>query len=93
MMLPAQSLLSVPHPSGEAQLFETDDDLVAPEGGGTLSVGITAVVEGAAGNGCFGEAELVDVLEGIELVEVPAPPPAAPMRRPPRTTWTGSPTR
>jgi hypothetical protein len=71
VMLPSGSQLAVPHPSGEAMLFETDSDLVAPAGGGQQAVGITATVEGAEGNGCYGEAELVTVVDGVGAVVVP----------------------
>jgi hypothetical protein len=70
VMLDAQSQLIVPNPSGEAVVFLTDADMIAPEGGGTLTVGVTAEEPGAQGNGSFGEAELVTDVDGIDTVTV-----------------------
>ena len=70
VMLDAGSQLAVPHPSGEAVLFETDADVVAIQGGGQVQVGITAAEPGAFANGAFGEAELINVTEGVQLVQV-----------------------
>lgn len=72
VMLDAGSQLAVPHPSGEPVLFETDADVVAIQGGGQVQVGITAAEPGAGGNGCFGAAELVTVVDGVQGVNVQA---------------------
>jgi hypothetical protein len=70
-MLPAGSQLALPHPSGDSVLFETDTDVNAPAGGGDVLVGITASEEGEDANGCFGEAELVNVTDGVQAILVP----------------------
>jgi len=69
-MIAAQSLLGVPHPSGEPVLFSTDEDVVAIEGGGTITVGVTALEAGADANGAFGDADLIDVVDGVQGVTV-----------------------
>lgn len=69
-MVPAQALLSVPHPSGVAMLFTFDADVVAPELGGDVLVGVTALDAGADANGAFGNAQLVDVVDGVASVYV-----------------------
>jgi uncharacterized phage protein gp47/JayE len=69
-MIAAQSLVAVPHPSGEAALFTVDSDVVAPQGGGDVLVGVTALEAGANANGAFGNAELVDVVDGVATVFV-----------------------
>jgi hypothetical protein len=69
-MIAAQSLLSVPHPSGEYMIFTTDDDVAAPAGGGVVTVGVTALEPGADANGAFGTAELVDVVDGVTSIAV-----------------------
>lgn len=69
-MVDAQSMLSVPHPSGNYIVFTTDDDVVAPEGGGVVTVGLTALEAGADANGAFGAAELVDTVDGVESIDV-----------------------
>jgi uncharacterized phage protein gp47/JayE len=71
-MVAAQSLISVPHPSGEFMIFTTDEDVVALDGGGDVLVGVTALEAGADGNGAFGVAELVDVIDGVQQVVVSA---------------------
>lgn len=70
VMLDAGSQLAVPHPSGDAVLFETDSDLTAPAGGGIQTVGVTAAEPGSAANGAFGEAEPVNVVDGVDSVVV-----------------------
>jgi uncharacterized phage protein gp47/JayE len=69
-MIAAQSLISVPHPSGESVLFTLDADVVAPEGGGDVLVGVTALEGGESANGAFGDAALVDVVDGVGSVYV-----------------------
>jgi uncharacterized phage protein gp47/JayE len=70
VLLDAGSQLALPHPSGEAVLFETDADVLAPAGGGDTTVGITAAEPGSAANGAFGEAELVNVTDGVQAITV-----------------------
>ena len=70
VMLDAQSQLLVPNPSGEPVVFLTDADMLAPEGGGTLTVGVTAQEPGSAANGSFGESELVTAIDGIDTITV-----------------------
>ena len=60
----------MPNPSGEAQLFVTDTDILAPVGGGDTDVGVTAAEAGTAANGSFGEADLVTDIDGIDTVVV-----------------------
>jgi hypothetical protein len=69
-MIAAQSLLSVPHPSGASILFTFDADVVAIPGGGDVLVGMTALESGADANGAFGAGELVDVVDGVASVYV-----------------------
>jgi hypothetical protein len=66
----AGTQLAVPNPEGDSFIFTTEDNLIAPEGGGQGTVDITAVDPGAQSNGCFGEADLIDVLDGIDSVYV-----------------------
>lgn len=73
VMLDAFSQLAVPHPSGDAVLFETDADVVAIAGGGESTVGITAAEPGVGGNGAFGTAELINVTDGVASVLVTVP--------------------
>jgi hypothetical protein len=73
--VPADSLVSVPHPDGNLYAFGFDEDVVSPSGGGDVLTTLTALEPGAAANGAYGPAELVDVLDGVELVQI-APPAA-----------------
>lgn len=70
VMVDANSQLIVPNPSGEGQVFLTDTDVNAPAGGGQISVGVTAQEPGAAGNGSFGQADLVTDVDGVDTVVV-----------------------
>jgi hypothetical protein len=70
VLVAAQSMLAVPHPSGSSVVFTTDQDVAAPEGGGDVLVGVTALEAGAAANGAFGPAEFIDVLDGVAGVVV-----------------------
>ena len=72
-LYPAASLLSVPSPGGEPVAFQTNVDLAAPPEGGVQEVAITALEEGESGNGCFGQAEPIDVVDGVERVDVLTP--------------------
>lgn len=71
-MVGAQSLISVPHPSGTNMIFTTDADVVAPLGGGAVLVGVTALEAGADANGAFGASQLIDTVDGVEGVAVTA---------------------
>jgi hypothetical protein len=64
-MIPAQAMLSVPHPSGESMIFTFDADVASPAGGGVVNVGVTALEAGENANGAFGAAELIDVIDGV----------------------------
>jgi hypothetical protein len=70
---PAGSLITVPAPSGDAVAFQTDVDLEAPAGGGAQQVTITALEAGEAGNGAYGAAEPVDIVDGVDALTVDAP--------------------
>ena len=70
VMVAAGSLIAVPHPTGSSYAFGTDQDVVAPAGGGAVGVGISSVTDGADANGCFGVSELVDVIDGVDSVVV-----------------------
>jgi hypothetical protein len=65
--------LLVPNPSGIDVAFTTDDPLLAPAGGGVVTVGITAMDPGMAGNGSFGIAEPIEQVEWVTLIEVTVP--------------------
>jgi hypothetical protein len=67
---PAGSLVSVPSPSGDPVVFQTEADLDAPAGGGVQTVTVIALEEGEAGNGAFGQAEPIDIVDGVERVDV-----------------------
>jgi hypothetical protein len=70
VLIGAQSLISVPHPSGEFVVFTTDADVVAPAGGGNKLVGVTALEPGADANGAFGVSELIDTVDGVSTLSV-----------------------
>jgi hypothetical protein len=65
VLVPQGAQLLVPHPAGTGMVFTTDADMLAPQGGGTLTVGVTALEPGAQPNGAFGASELVDDFDGI----------------------------
>jgi len=67
-MVPRDSEVSVPHPTGEGFIFTTDRDAVAPELGGDVVVNLVALDVGADANGAVGPADLVDVVEGVSSV-------------------------
>lgn len=70
VLVAAQSMLGVPHPSGDVIVFTTDDDVVAPAGGGNVTVGVTALEAGANANGAFGASQLIDTVDGVSSVVV-----------------------
>ena len=72
-VLPAGSLVAVPSPSDEPVVFQTDVNLSAPAGGGVMTVNLIALEEGEAGNGCFGQAEPIDIVDGVERIDVTNP--------------------
>ena len=63
----------MPSPAGESVAFQTNTDLLAPAGGGAQSVTITALEAGELGNGAYGAAEPVDIVDGVDSVNVAAP--------------------
>jgi hypothetical protein len=67
---PAASLLAVPSPTGDSVAFQTNVDLVAPAGGGVQTVAITALEAGELGNGVYGAAEPIDIVDGVGSVVV-----------------------
>ena len=69
-MVDAGAQVLVPHPAGEGVIFTTDADVLAPAGGGSLSVGVTALEPGSAANGAFGASELIDDVEGVASIAV-----------------------
>jgi hypothetical protein len=69
-MIAAESMIAVPHPSGESMIFTTDADVAAIMGGGDVTVGVTALEAGSQANGAFGTAELIDVVDGVQTVAV-----------------------
>ena len=70
VMIAAESMIAVPHPSGEPVIFTTDADVVAPAGGGVVLVDVTALEAGTVANGAFGQSELVDVVDGVDTIVV-----------------------
>ena len=69
-LYPAGSLIAVPSPAGEPVAFQTNVDIVAPAGGGVVTTGITALEAGELGNGAYGAAEPIDIVDGVEQVNV-----------------------
>jgi Baseplate J-like protein len=69
-LYPAGSMVAVPGPTGDAISFQTNVDLEAPAGGGDQTVAITALEAGEAGNGAYGDAEPIDIVDGVELLNV-----------------------
>lgn len=67
------AMISVPNPDGSAYVFTLDVDVVSPAGGGVVGVGITALEPGATANGSYGNAELIDVIDGVVSVAVSTP--------------------
>lgn len=67
-MVASQSMISVPHPSGTAVIFTTDTDVNAPQGGGNVLVGVTALEAGADSNGAFGASQFIDDIDGVQAV-------------------------
>ena len=66
LTIPEGTELTVPSPSGEDILFLTDRDISAAAGGGSFDLMVIASEAGIDGNGCFGEADLVEVIDGLE---------------------------
>jgi hypothetical protein len=69
-MVPQGTEVSVPHPSGSTFLFETDRDVTAVQGGGTVPLVVIATEYGSDQNGCFGLAELQEEFDGVESIFV-----------------------
>ena len=72
-LYPAGSLIAVPSPTGDAVSFQTNVDLEAPAGGGVQTVAITALEAGEASNGAYGDAEPIDIVDGLETINVAVP--------------------
>jgi hypothetical protein len=69
MYVPQGAQLTLTHPSGAVFLFETDRDVVAPEGGGPVGgLNVIASETGSAQNGCFGEGEFQEVYDGVNKI-------------------------
>lgn len=62
--------VAVPHPSGDSFIFETDRDVVAPQGGGVVTCIVVASEYGADQNGCFGVGDLQEDYDGVASVSV-----------------------
>lgn len=60
--------VSLPHPSGATFLFETDQDVTAPAGGGTRTLNLIASEPGTDQNGCFGEGEFQEDFNGVQSI-------------------------
>lgn len=70
-LVPQGAQVAVPHPSGASYLFETDRDVIAPEGGGIVTgLNVIASEYGSAQNGCFGDGEFQEVYEGVYRITV-----------------------
>lgn len=63
--VPEGTLLAAPNPDGESYVFQTDND-VRSDGPNLTTV--TALEAGAAANGSSGVAELIDTVDGVEIV-------------------------
>jgi hypothetical protein len=71
MMIPIDTEVAIPHPSGAQMVFLTDRDVVAPIGGGVMPVSLIALESSADYNGAFGAAELIEIIEGVSSIDVP----------------------
>lgn len=72
VMIPIDAEIAVPHPSGSQLVFLADRDIVAPVGGGTVSFVVIALESSAEYNGCYGNSELIEIIEGVSSVYVDA---------------------
>jgi hypothetical protein len=52
-------------------IFLTNDEVIAPVGGGDVAVDIVALDAGVDYNGAFGASELIEIVEGVASVSVP----------------------
>jgi len=68
--IPEGTEITVPSPGGEDILFVTDRDISAPAGGGSFPIMVIASEPGEDGNGCFGEGDMVEVVDGLETILV-----------------------
>jgi hypothetical protein len=68
--VPIDAEVAVPHPSGNELIFLTDEEAVAPIGGGTIDINVVALEPAVEYNGAFGESELIEVIDGVQSVEV-----------------------
>ncbi len=66
--IPQDSQVALTHPSGASFLFYTDQDVDAPEGGGSVSLELIAMETGEEPNGAFGLGEFVEVFDGVASI-------------------------
>lgn len=66
--VPVDAEVAVPHPDGNRYIFTTDQDAIAPVGGGNVIVNLIALDIGEDMNGAFGDSELIEVIEGVSGV-------------------------
>lgn len=68
-MVPEGAQVTFPHPSGASYLFETDRDVFAPQGGGTVpGLKVVATERGSAQNGCFGLGDFQEAYDGVSSI-------------------------
>lgn len=67
-MVPDTAQVAVPHPSGNSLIFLTDRDVLAPLGGGNMPVSLIALDTGEDYNNCFGNCELIEIVEGVSAI-------------------------
>src|SRR5262245_3963818 len=61
----ADTLFTVPHPSGENMMFSTDRDIIATPSGSFDLIAV-ATETGEIYNGAFGDADFLEPIDGIE---------------------------
>lgn len=70
-LVPEGAQLALLHPSGASYLFQTDRDVLAPEGGGVVAgLNVIATEVGAAQNGCFGQGDFQEAYDGVARIMV-----------------------
>lgn len=67
-IVPVDSEVAVPHPSGAQMVFLTDREAIAPDGGGDILVNLISLDVGENYNGAFGSSQLIDIFEGVSGV-------------------------
>lgn len=68
-LIDADTPVSVPHPSGENVLFQTTDDINILPNTNVPTI-LVAAATGTAANGAFGEADLIDPVQGLDHITV-----------------------